>query len=608
MTERSTGQARNYLWVLAWSQLWASVHDSAGRSSRAGLTVDRRTRGETLVKVLGINAVFHDPAAALVVDGETVAAAEEERFTRRKHGKRPVPFATWELPEHAARWCLERGGLEAADLDVVTYSYDPALAPDPSTLDAEHVTGQGWEGLRTLYAERAPRFLATALPGLDPSVVRYVPHHVAHAASAYLASPHRSCAVLTVDGRGERQTHLAGRVLHGKLEVLAATQLPHSLGLMYEELTEHLGFLRSSDEYKIMAMAAYGEPVHLDDFRRLLRPTGDGRFVVEPIDWTSFAARVPPGDDAARGRTHADLAASVQTRLEEVLLELAAWLHRRTGERVLTLAGGVALNCVANSRLLAEGPFDDVWVQPAAGDAGTALGGALYVAQEAGDEVQPMVTAALGRGWSDDAIAGWLATAGIPSERPADIADAVAEVLAADGVVAWLQGRSEFGPRALGHRSLLADPRNPANLERVNDIKGREQFRPIAPMVLVERAAEIFLDGPVPSPFMLFTHRVAPSWRDRIPAVVHVDGSARIQTVDAATEPVVHRMLRAFADRTGVPVVINTSLNTAGRPMVDDPRDALECFASAPIDVLAIGPFLVRRGRLFAGARDGAER
>jgi carbamoyltransferase len=258
------------------------------------------------------------------------------------------------------------------------------------------------------------------------------------------------------------------------------------------------------------------------------------------------------------------------------------------------MAGGVALNCVANARLLREGPFEEIWVQPAAGDSGTALGAALQVAADAGDPVAPMGSAALGREWDEDALAGWLRRAGVDFARPDDVAEEVAEVLAADGIVAWFQGRSEYGPRALGHRSLLADPRRIENLERLNDVKGREQFRPVAPMVLEAHAPAIFT-GRHPSPHMLFVHDVDPVWRERIPAVVHVDGTARVQTVDPLQEPLVARMLQAFHDRTGVPVVVNTSLNTAGRPMVDDPRDALECFGSAPVDLLAIGPYVVRR-------------
>ena len=536
--------------------------------------------------VLGINAVFHDPAAAVVVDGRIVAAAEEERFSRRKHGKACVPFSTWELPEQAIAWCLRRAGLAPGDLDAIGYSYDPALAPAPGDITADE-----WEGLRTLYVERAPRFLASL--GLDADKVRFVAHHVAHAASAHLAAPFASSAVLVVDGRGERASHLAGHArADGSLEVLAAQRLPHSLGLLYEELTEHLGFRRSSDEYKVMAMASYGAPRFLDAMSELVRPSGDGGFTVAPVRWEAFAPRLTDGEDWTPA--HADLACSVQARLEEVLLELARWLHQQTGEPSLTMAGGVALNCVANSRLWREGPFDAVWVQPASGDSGTALGAALRLARDLGDRVRAMPGADVGRSWDDDELETALRTARVPYEHPRDIAEAVAEVLARDGVVAWFQGASEYGPRALGRRSLLADPRSAANVERLNDVKGREQFRPVAPMVLEQRAAELF-DGPLPSPYMLFTHRVRDGWRERIPAVVHVDGTARIQTVSPLREPLVAAMLGAFERRTGVPVVVNTSLNTAGRPMVDDPRDALECFGSAPVDALALGPFLVRR-------------
>jgi carbamoyltransferase len=549
-----------------------------------------------MAKVLGVNAVFHDPAAALVVDGRIVAAAEEERFSRRKHGKAPVPFSTWEVPEQSAAWCLAEAGIGADELDAVAYSYDPSLAPPLG----DDVTADEWEGLRTLFAQRAPLFLRTVLPGLDPEVVRFVPHHVAHAASAYLAGPHDPTSVMVLDGRGEGSSYLAGRAEGGDLEVLARQELPHSLGLLYEEVTAHLGFRRSSDEYKVMALASYGSPTFLHELRDAVRPAPDGGFRVDPLDLAAFV-KARRGSDPLEPE-HADLAASVQRRLEEMVLELAGWLHARTGDDAVALAGGVALNCVANHRLAAEGPFRHVWVQPAAGDAGTALGAALHAAHALGDRVQPMGTAALGRGWDDDELERWLRTAKVDYERPDDIAEAVADALARDAVVAWFQGRSEFGPRALGHRSLLADPRRPENLERLNDVKGREQFRPVAPMVLAERATEIF-EGVVPSPYMLFVHDVRPEWRERIPSVVHVDGTARIQTVDRAEEPLMAAVLDGFERRTGVPVVVNTSLNTAGRPMVDDPRDALECYGSGPVDVLALGPFLVERPSFARTAR-----
>jgi carbamoyltransferase len=483
---------------------------------------------------------------------------------------------------------MTEAGITAADLDAIAYSYDPSVAR-PVNGD---VVEDEWEGLRTLYAERAPLFLAAAIPGLDPSRVRFVRHHVAHAASACMASPFGPSSVLVLDGRGEAASHLAGRFDGRRIEVLAAQQLPHSLGLLYEDLTAHLGFHRSSDEYKVMAMASYGRPRFLPQLRRLISVDAHGGYAVEPFAFDRFAPPVEPG--GSWGAEHADLAASVQRRLEEALLELARWLHDRTGDDVLTMAGGVALNCVANSRLAAEGPFRHVWVQPASGDAGTALGAALAVAGELGEPVAPMRGADLGQAFDDEELERWLRIADVPFERPDDIADAVAHILEDDGVVAWFQGASEFGPRALGHRSLLANPRSADMLTRLNDIKGREQFRPVAPMVSLGRAREIF-DGPLPSPYMLFVHRVREEWRDRIPAVVHVDGTARAQTVDPDDEPLVTRLLERFEQLTGLPVVVNTSLNTAGRPMVDNPRDALECFGSAPIDAMAIGPFLIRR-------------
>ncbi|MBS7547324.1 carbamoyltransferase family protein [Dietzia massiliensis] len=541
--------------------------------------------------VLGVNATFHDSSAALVVDGRVVAAAEEERFSRRKHAKRPVPFSAWELPELSMRWCLEEAGITAADLDAVGYAFDPELAalqPDDP-----------FDSVRIDYVRRAPEFLAESLPGLDPDRVRFVEHHVAHAASAALAGPHRTCAVLVNDGRGERHSQLAGHYRDGELEICHRQDLPDSLGLYYESLTEHLGFLRSSDEFKVMALASYGEPRFLPELRESLHANPDGGFTARAPEWERFAPRRV--DDGTWGGVHADLAASVQAGVEEVLVANAEWLHRQTGETVLTMAGGTALNCVANTRIWRDGPFDEVWVQPASGDSGTALGAALHLAREQ-DELAPgAVDPAAGRGWDDDELAQWLTAARVPFTTPDDLVGEVADLLADDGVIAWFDGRSEFGPRALGRRSLLANPTRAANVERLNDVKGREQFRPVAPMILAERAADIVTDGPLPSPYMLFVHTVRPEWRDRLPAVVHTDGTARVQTVSDADTPRVADLLRAFEARTGVPVLVNTSLNTAGRPMVDDPRDALELFGSAPVAALVLGPHLVRRADFVVG-------
>src|SRR5215213_2089678 len=407
------------------------------------------------MRILGVNAVFHDPAAALLVDGRIVAAAEEERFSRRKHGKLAVPFSTWEIPERSARWCLAEGGIDAAELDAVAYSYDPDLAPQPNG----DITADAWEGLRTLYARRAPLFLKTAVPGLDPKRVRFVAHHVAHAASAFFPSGFERATVMVLDGRGEQTSYLGGRYGEdGRLEILATQRLPHSLGLLYTDLTVHLGFAATSDEYKVMGLAAYGEPEFLPAFRETIRAREDGGFDVTPVDFGRFARPIPLGKEGW-GPEHAALAASVQARLEEVLL---------------VLAGGVALNCVANTRLWRESPFERIWVQPAAGDAGTALGAALHLASKLGDRPQPMRSAALGRGFQEGELATWLSRASLPFERPDDIAEAVAGLLAEDAVVAWFQGRAEYGPRALGHRSLLANAGLAENLERLNEIKGRE--------------------------------------------------------------------------------------------------------------------------------------
>jgi carbamoyltransferase len=428
-----------------------------------------------------------------------------------------------------------------------------------------------------------------------------VPHHVAHAASAGLSVPEDS-AVLVLDGRGEAASHLAGAYRGGTLETFRCQELPHSLGLLYEDLTRHLGFMHSSDEYKVMALASYGRPRFLGLLRELVRADGEGGFTVDRIDWDALAkARTADGEMTD---THADLASSVQARLEEVMLDLARWTHDASGGlSTLTMAGGTALNCVANARIAAEGPFERVWVQPAAGDAGTALGAALAVA---GHNV-PFGSVALGRGWTDDELEAELNRAAVPYTRPESIAAEAAAVLARNGIVAWYQGRSEYGPRALGHRSLLAHPGDRDTQTRMNDVKGREQFRPIAPMVRAERFHDIF-EGVYPSPYMLFVHKVKPDWRDRIPAVTHVDGTARVQTVNADDEPLVWSMLTEFERLTGLPVVVNTSLNTAGRPMVDTPREALELFGSAPVDLLALGPFAVHRAHVYANGDAGSPR
>ncbi len=568
---------------------------------------------------LGINAAFHDSAACLVDDGRVVAAAEEERFTRIKHAKRPVPFSAWELPYHAIAFCMERAGVGLAEVDHVAYGFDPwrrlgarrgdetiALPLEPSAHPTPPELEAAWDPLFLASIVNAPRHLAGGAPlrlrdrfaGVSadgPFQWHWVDHHLAHAASAFLPSPFERAAALTLDGRGERATtaYFVGRGTC--LERIGQVEMPHSLGILYEQVTEHLGFLHSSDEYKVMALASFGRPAYADDFRSMIRLGSDGAYTIAPPRLTErFGPPRAPG--APLEQRHFDLARSLQVALEETVLGLAEWLHRRTGERNLCLAGGVALNCVLNARLRDDGPFERIWVQPAAGDAGTALGAALWTdaREREGDRAWRMDDAFLGPAFDDDEIERLLAWSGAPARRVADIAGETAALLAANRVVGWFQGRMEFGPRALGARSILASPLDAGTQARLNEIKDREDFRPVAPAVLAEAARDWFVDAD-DSPFMLFVHGVRPDRADRIPAVRHIDGTARIQTVERERNPRFHALLTAFAARTGVPVLVNTSFNTRGEPIVCTPRDALACFWTSPLDALAIGSWLIEK-------------
>jgi carbamoyltransferase len=564
---------------------------------------------------LGINAAFHDCSACLVEDGVVRAAAEEERFTRVKHGKRPVPFTVWQLPFHAIAYCLSEAGLTMRDVDHVAYAYDPWLQlgrRDPSAgicLPLEpsaQPAGTPWEELGLAYVVNAPRQLAGGAPHhlrhLFAGPARYqwhfVEHHRAHEASAFLAAPFGECAVLVMDGRGERACTSYGMYDGSHYGRIGQVDYPNSLGLLYEAVTDHLGFLHSSDEYKVMALAAFGRPVFADRLRDCVRWRGGGMVEVAEPDWSELFGP-PRAHGEAIGQRDMDIASSLQQVLEETVFELADWLHVETGSKNLAMAGGVALNCVLNGRLRARGPFADIWVQPAAGDAGTALGAALWI--DSAGRGHPsrrwtMEHAFLGPSFDEREIARLVAHAGIAYSRPADIADTCAELLAQGQVLGWFQGRMEFGPRALGARSILASPLEPVMQERLNQLKDREDFRPVAPCVLEEAAGDWFESGGH-SPFMLFVDRVRPEKAAQIPAVCHVDGSARVQTVGAATNPHLHALLRSFAERTGVPVLVNTSFNTRGEPIVCTPRDALAAFYTSPLDALALGPFLLEKAR-----------
>jgi len=569
---------------------------------------------------LGINAAYHDCAACLVTDGELIAAAEEERFTRVKHGKRAVAFTAWQLPYHAIDYCLREAGIGLAQVDHVAYSYDPrllatwpgdakptiALPLEPSA--AAKAGAAPWEELFMCYVANAPRQLAGGAPhGLrkrfagtrwdGPFRWHYVGHHGAHEASAYLAAPFEECAVLTLDGRGERATTSYGHFVGGRFRTLKQIDLPHSLGLLYETITEHLGFLRSSDEYKVMALASFGEDAYREAFREMLRYTGNGEYRVCEIDLVRALGPARERGAPFEAR-HQNIARSLQVALEETVLEMAGWLHGQTGARHLAMAGGVALNCVLNARIRDRGPFERVWVQPAAGDAGTALGAALLVdakERRGWRKCWTMEHAYWGPAFDDAEIEELLRHSKARYTRPESIAQATAELLCQDRIVGWFQGRMEFGPRALGARSVIASPIHESMQARLNQLKEREDFRPVAPAVLEEEASRWFVNAGR-APFMLFVYDVAPDKAERIPAVRHTDGTARIQTVNRAQNPRYYDVIQAFRERTGVPVLVNTSFNTRGEPIVCTPRDALECYFTSPLDALAIGSFLLEKG------------
>jgi carbamoyltransferase len=564
---------------------------------------------------LGINAAFHDTAACLVADGQVVAAAEEERFTRIKHGKRPVPFSTWELPYHAIDYCLGAAGIELADLDHVAYSFDPyrLLAKRGATislpLEPSAQTQPGlapWEPLFLSYivnAERqlldgAPHHLAQRFASAKSRKHwrwHFVDHHLTHEASAFLAAPFDAAAVMTLDGHGELTATSYGSFDASGYRRLKQVPLPSSLGLLYEEVTEYLGFLRSSDEYKVMALASYGRPAYEHVFADIVQVAGDGTYTVGPLRLEERFGPARRKGDPIEHR-HFDIARSLQAVLETTVIELAGWLRNETGADALVLAGGVALNCVLNARLRDRRIFERIWVQPAAGDAGTALGAALWIDwQASGDRrAYRMDHAFLGPEFSATQIEAFLRRSQVPYRRMQDIAKETAALLAQDRIIGWFQGRMEFGPRALGGRSILASPISPAMQQRLNDIKDREDFRPVAPAVMEEHAAEWFVNGEQ-APFMLFVFDVEPSRADAITAVRHVDGTARVQTVNRHQHPLYYDLLRAFRDRTGVPVLVNTSFNTRGEPIVCTPRDAVECFYTSPLDALVIGPFVLEK-------------
>ncbi len=584
------------------------------------------SRGDGIV--LGVSCDYHDAAAALVVDGAVVAAAEEERFSRVKHDA--------SLPTGAIASCLELGSLEPDDIDVAVF-YERPLSVAHRFVASKRRAGPA--SLRS-FTRDAPRLVAVNLAvayRLDRTLrrmgrrrelpVRYSEHHVSHAAAAFFPSPFERAAVLTVDGIGEWTTASIAVGHRNRLEVLEELRYPDSVGLLYSLITHWCGFTPNDGEYKVMGLAPYGEPTYLEQLGRIASVMEDGSLEVDAraLGWFAPRGRTarrlagllggpPRPADAPVGRREADLAASIQSLTETVMLRLAGHAHERTGAAALCLAGGVALNSVANGRIVREGPFDDVWVQPASGDSGSAIGAALaHWHLEVGAPRHPvepdgMSGAFLGPASSPGEVADRLDSAGVASTRhdgPALFAE-VARALADGAVVGWFRGRMEFGPRALGHRSILADPRSPTVARQLNvAVKGRESFRPFAPAVLAEDAADWFqLDRP--SPYMLLVvplreerlrHDLdepedlaerAALCRSDIPACTHVDGSARVQTVDRRSNPSFHALISAFRDLTGVPILLNTSFNRAGEPIVRTPEEALDTARRIGLDLLVL--------------------
>ena len=594
-----------------------------------------------MTAILGVSAFYHDSAAALVVDGEAVAAAQEERFTRRKHDAG--------FPAGAVAYCLAEAGLSPERLDYLAFYDKPLMKFDRLIETYLAFAPRGFLS----FAKAMPvwlgdkldmrRLLRKALPGAARVPIVFTDHHESHAASAFFPSPFDEAAILTLDGVGEWSTAAYGFGAGNRLRLTHHLQFPHSLGLLYSAFTYYCGFKVNSGEYKLMGLAPYGRPVYRDLIREhLIDLKPDGSLWLN-MDYFNFCQGLtmtgprfhglfggPPRTAESRiEQRHSDLAASIQAVAEEAVVRMGRHICAQTGQKRLVMAGGVALNCVANGRLLREGPFDEVWIQPAAGDAGGSLGAALFVWHQLLEQPRRVEgqdrqrASLLGPRFSTDEIASFLAGLGGPHERYADESDLlrrVAGLLAEGKIVGWFHGRMEFGPRALGARSILGDPRSPAMQADMNlRIKFRESFRPFAPIVLAEHAPEWFELRPgTESPYMALVapvherHRVPigaddlrtmqqdPDLcarvnvvRSTIPAVTHVDFSARVQTVDRERHPRLHGLLEAFHALTGCPVLVNTSFNVRGEPIVCTPAEAYRCYRATGINALVLEDYVL---------------
>lgn len=598
----------------------------------------RHTRIDSMTAILGISAFYHDSAAALIVDGRIVAAAQEERFTRKKHDS--------SFPHQAVAYCLREAGLTSVDLAYVGF-YDKPLLKFERLLDTyvsfAPVGYRSFAKAMPLWLHhklRLPQIMRKRLPGYTRRFV-FPEHHESHAASAFYPSPFDEAAIVTVDGVGEWATATVGRGSGAKIELSHELRFPHSPGLLYSAFTYFCGFQVNSGEYKLMGLAPYGEPKYVDTIlRELVDLKEDGSFRMDMsyfnycqgLTMTSrkFARlfggppRKPEGPLTER---EMNLAASVQKVIEEIMLRIARFAHAQTGSKNLTLAGGVALNCVGNGKILREGPFENVWIQPASGDAGGALGVALLIWHQLLDQSRTprpedsQCGSLLGPSYSPECVEQHLQEVEAVYQRIDDerrLLDEVVDQLVSGKVVGWMQGRMEYGPRALGGRSILGDARNGEMQSIMNlKIKFRESFRPFAPSVIEEHTRDYFdLPGGVTSPYMLLVANVAEcrriavdqagpfqglanirQTRSEIPAVTHVDMSARLQTVNAQRYPKYHALLQRFYERTGCPLLINTSFNVRGEPIVCTPADAYRCFMATNIDVLVIEQFLLRKSQ-----------
>jgi carbamoyltransferase len=585
-----------------------------------------------MTAVLGISAFYHDSAAALVVDGEIAAAAQEERFTRRKHDDG--------FPQHAVDYCLQHAGLNPEQLDYVAF-YDKPLRKFERLLETYLAFAPaGYRSFRKampLWLNQklhTPRALRKGLHGRYPGPFVFTEHHESHAASAFFPSPFEEAAILTMDGVGEWATSTMGVGRGNRIQLTHEIRFPHSLGLLYSAFTYYAGFKVNSGEYKLMGLAPYGEPrfrQQIMDHVLTLRADGSFRLNMQYFNYCQGLTMTsdkfhrlfggpPRQPESEITQRDMDLAASVQAVTEDVMLAMARHAQQESGCRNLVLAGGVALNCVGNGRILREGPFDRIWIQPASGDAGGALGAALFVWYQLLERPRTpgspdgQQASLLGPDFSDSEISAYLTSVDAVFQTCAsddELCRRVAELLASENVVGWFQGRMEFGPRALGCRSILGDARSPEMQSVMNrKIKFRESFRPFAPIVLREHAHQYFeLAADHDSPYMLIVGPVQSALRregqtagtgaaglqrvhhvrSTIPAVTHVDYSARVQTVDSDRNPLLHQLLSAFQQQTDCPVLINTSFNVRSEPIVCSPEDAFRCFMATDMDVLVMG-------------------